>query len=68
MSEPSTLDLILAQPDDAPLADLLHPYDRYSLALDLEDSGKAAPWPTVLEWETCGDVARWVEQAQRRVA
>lgn len=68
MQPESTLALILAQPPETPLRALLHPYDRYSLAMDLEDAGNPAPWATVLEWETVNDVARWVERAERKAA
>ena len=51
-----TLPLILASDPETPLSDLLHPFDRYDLALDLEDRGIAVAWDAVLEMRTCGEV------------
>ena len=55
----TTLTLILHHPADTPLREILHLFDRYSLALELDDAGKPAPWDTVLAWETCGQVQQW---------
>lgn len=51
-----TLTLILASDPETPLSDLLHPFDRYDLALGLEDRGIAYDWHTLLEMRTCGEV------------
>lgn len=55
-----TLTLIDAQDSDTPLHEIMHPFDRYSLALELEDAGMPFPWSAVLAWETCGDVKQAV--------
>lgn len=55
----NTLGIALSMPADTSLRAILHPFDRYSLALELDDAGKPAPWDTVMGWETCGQVQDW---------
>ena len=54
------LALILAQDDDVRLCTILHMTDRYDLFEEMDAAGTRAPWETVMAWQTCGDVARWV--------
>lgn len=60
----SILELILAQDDDTLIASILHPFDRYSLALDLSDAGITVTWETVLAWETCGEVTAALKEKE----
>ncbi len=56
-----TLDLILAHDEDMRLNDIVHPYERYSIALELHDEGCDADWHKLLDCDTVGDLARLVD-------
>ena len=56
----SNLAIILAHDPETSLRELVHPYERYGIALELEDAGRPACWDALLACETVGDLAELV--------
>jgi|GEM_PF-6783728 len=52
-----TLELILSHPEDTRLSELVHPFDRYSIEMELSDAGRPICWDALMECRTVGDLA-----------
>lgn len=56
------LNLILSQPPETPLRDVVDMFDFWELHDELAASGAHIEWEAMFDWQTCADVASVIDE------